>query len=381
MNYPFTKSRKSRLNEYVYNARPRHIICNFVGNDLLKRIIDEGPQDLRKAAVQNLEISNGLRNVRKTAAGMHGMFLSAGSQRRREVYDIKHSANTDDLPGDGPIRTEKDSKDLPNAEDANKAFHGAGHTFDFYKEIFQRTSIDNNGMVLISCEPFAENYGNAFWTNKYMVYGEGGDGFFKKGRLTDLSVCAHELTHGVTDYEANLNYSDEAGGLNEGMSDIFASMCEQWVNKETVNDAHWLIGKDILENGIALRSMKDPGKAHPLDNQIAHYDDFDPSQDPHISSGIPNRAFYLTCMEIGGHSWEKAGKIWYIALKDALSENSTFQDAANATFTIAGQFYGSDSKEQKAVSKGWDGVGVSPQPLTLENVIKTSRRKELTSKV
>jgi len=361
-------------NKYDHNVRQRHTMCNFVGNDLLKRIIDEGPQDLRKKAVQNLEISNGLRNVRKTRAGMYAMFISAGTERRREVYDMKHSDNTDELPGNAPIRTENDKGPLPNDEDANKAFDGAGHTFDFYKEIFQRTSIDNKGMILISSVHFGENFGNAFWTNKYMVYGEGGDGFFRLGRMTDLSVCAHELTHGVTDYEANLNYFDEAGGLNEGMSDIFGCMCEQWVNKETVKDAHWLIGKDMVENGAALRSMKEPGKAHPMDSQIAHYDDFESSLDPHISSGIANRAFYVTCMEIGGHSWEKAGKIWYIALRDALSEASTFQEAANATFTIAGQFYGSDSKEQKAVEKGWSDVGVSSQPLRLENLLKESKR-------
>jgi Zn-dependent metalloprotease len=381
MNYPISRIKQNKWNKYDHNIRQRHTMCNFVGNDLLKRIIEEGPQDLRKIAVQNLEVSNGLRNVRKTRAGMYAMFISSGSEKRREIYDMKHSFNTDDLAGYGPILTENDKNPLPNDEEANKALDGSGHTFDFYKEIFHRTSIDNNGMILISSVRFGENYGNAFWTNKYMVYGEGGDGFFKRGRMTDLSVCAHELTHGVTDYEANLNYSDEAGGLNEGMSDIFGCMCEQWVNKETVNDAHWLIGKDILENGAALRSMKEPGKAHSLDNQIAHYDDFNSSQDPHISSGIANRAFYLTCMELGGHSWEKTGKIWYIALKDALSENSTFQDAANATFTIAGQFYGTESKEQKGVYKGWDGVGVSPQPVTIDNQIKTSRRRELASKV
>jgi Zn-dependent metalloprotease len=375
MNYPISGIKQHRRNKYGYDVRQRHTTCNFVGNDILKRIINEGPQDLRKKAVQNLEISNGLRNVRKTRAGMYAMFISAGSKRKREVYDMNHSDNTDELPGQGPIRSENDKGPLPNDEDANKAFDGAGHTFDFYKEIFQRTSIDDKGMVLFSSVRFGENFGNAFWTNKYMVYGEGGDGFFRLGRMTDLSVCAHELTHGVTDYEANLNYSDEAGGLNEGMSDIFACMCEQWVNKETVKDAHWLIGKDILENGAALRSMKEPGKAFPMDGQIAHYDDFKPSLDPHVSSGIANRAFYVTCMEIGGHSWEKAGKLWYIALRDVLTEAATFQDAANATFTIAGQFYGSDSKEQKAVEKGWSDVGVPPQPLRLENLIMGSKTK------
>ena len=36
--------------------------------------------------------------------------------------------------------------------------------------------------------------------------------------------------------------------------------------------------------------------------------------DAHVSSGIPNRAFYTAAIALGGHSWETAGRIWYAAL-------------------------------------------------------------------
>ncbi|HKG89531.1 MAG TPA: M4 family metallopeptidase [Nitrososphaeraceae archaeon] len=112
-----------------------------------------------------------------------------------------------------------------------------------------------------------------------------------------------------------------------------------------------------------MRSLKDPGTAYPSDKQISHMQDYHTGMRIHYSSGVPNRAFYLTCKEIGSksYSWEKAGKIWYIALKDRLREYSKFQDAADITFEIAGLIFGKGSKEQNAVHKGWEAVGIIPR--------------------
>ena len=122
--------------------------------------------------------------------------------------------------------------------------------------------------------------------------------------------------------------------------------------------------------GVALRSMKAPGTAFDdptigKDPQPGHMKDYvNTSNDNggvHTNSGIPNHAFYLTAIEIGGKAWEKAGKIWYITLRDRLSENATFQDTANLTFDVAGTLFGKDSKEQKAVASGWKGTGIAPK--------------------
>ena len=78
----------------------------------------------------------------------------------------------------------------------------------------------------------------------------------------------------------------------------------------------------------------------------------------HINSGIPNHAFYIVALEIGGNAWEKAGRIWYKTLLN-LNESSEFQEAAEMTYVVAGADYGSGSPEQKAVKKGWDTVGIT----------------------
>ena len=77
----------------------------------------------------------------------------------------------------------------------------------------------------------------------------------------------------------------------------------------------------------------------------------------HINSGIPNHAFYLAAMAIGGRAWEKAGVIWYDTLRK-LTANSKFSDCAKTTYQVAGTRFGQGSKEQKAVQKGWDAVGI-----------------------
>src|SRR5207302_1639496 len=130
---------------------------------------------------------------------------------------------------------------------------------------------------------------------------------FVRGGLTkDVDVIAHELTHGVTQLTAALEYSKQPGALNESISDVFGSLVKQHHLKQTADHADWLIGAGILGSalhGQALRSMKAPGTANDLDRQAGSMsgyadlpDDNDPAHDNggvHINSGIPNRAFYL----------------------------------------------------------------------------------------
>ncbi|MFN2135571.1 MAG: M4 family metallopeptidase, partial [Candidatus Promineifilaceae bacterium] len=121
-------------------------------------------------------------------------------------------------------------------------------------------------------------------------------------------------------------------------------------------------------NGIAIRSMKEPGTAYddPVlgrDPQPGHMDDYvvtvEDAGGVHINSGILNHAFYLTAIELGGYAWEKAGQIWYTTSRDKLFGNADFNDFARLTHTTAGELYGIGSLEQQAVRFGWQEVGLS----------------------
>ena len=62
---------------------------------------------------------------------------------------------------------------------------------------------------------------------------------------------------------------------------------------------------------------------------------------------------------LGGRAWGKAGVIWYDALRRGLKPDSDFEDCAKGTYISSGILYGAGSKEQKAVKKGWDKIGIS----------------------
>jgi Zn-dependent metalloprotease len=190
---------------------------------------------------------------------------------------------------------------------------------------------------------------------------------------------AHELTHGVTQHSANLVYSNQPGALNESWSDVFGSLTRQKILGQSASEADWIIGQGLFTPnvaGVGIRSMKAPGTAYndPVlgkDPQPAHMDNYQnvpyDNGGVHINSGIPNHAFYRTAVEIGGSAWEKAGRVWYLTLKDKLTANSDFQQAALHTYGVAGELYGQGSLEQQAVRNGWAAVGIHVETPPVES--------------
>ena len=330
---------------------------------MLEEIAKHGKPHQRDWALRSLASAGFVRGQRYAM----GVLPSAApvGHKYRTVYDCKHK------DGQPPAGTLVRKEGGPRRKDVavNEAYDGAGDTYDLYYDIYQRNSIDNRGMSIVSYVHYDVNYDNAFWDGSEMVYGDGDGEIF--ARFTKcIDVIGHELTHGVTQYEANLAYSDQPGALNESMSDVFGSLVKQRTLKQTAAKADWLIGAGLLMpniHGKALRSMKAPGTAYddPVlgkDPQPATMKDYVQTTSDnggvHINSGIPNHAFYLAAIKIGGNAWTKAGKIWYIALQDRLRSKSNFAGAASATISVAKDLYGTGSKEMKAVQKAWKAVGV-----------------------
>jgi len=156
------------------------------------------------------------------------------------------------------------------------------------------------------------------------------------------AVLGHELTHGVTEKTLNLDYLGQAGALNESISDVFGSLVKQYSLGQTADQADWLIGADIMgpvakqKGYTCLRNMAAPRDTHALAPQPDHYNSGIGNMDPHYSSGPPNLAFCKAAQAIGGHSWEKAGQIWYKALTGfGPSPNMTMNQFANQTRSVA----------------------------------------------
>src|SRR6478735_3729568 len=213
-------------------------------------------------------------------------------------------------------------------------------------------------------------YDNAFWNGSQMVFGDGDGDVFERFTKS-LSVIGHELAHGVTQYSAGLAYRNQAGALNESMSDVFGALVEQHVENQTAAQASWLIGEGLFTpkvQGQALRSMKAPGTAY--DDDVLGKDPQPDSMDSyvrtsadnggvHINSGIPNRAFYLVADALGGYAWEAPGRIWYETLTNgSLPPSATFSVFARATVRAATDLFGSGSTEHDAVGAAWETVKV-----------------------
>ncbi|HET7452075.1 MAG TPA: M4 family metallopeptidase [Thermoanaerobaculia bacterium] len=327
---------------------------------ILDAISKRGDADERAHALETLLQTERLRGHREALDGTCPA-VPAGEERRT-VYD---DAGSSVLPGK-LVRGEGGHASKDPA--VNEAYDGAGATYDFYEKVYCRSSIDGKGMRLDSSVHYGRQFDNAFWNGSQMVYGDGDGRIFNRFTLS-LDVIGHELTHGVTGTEANFDYEGQPGALNESFSDVFGSLVKQWYRNERAAEADWIIGAGLFTakvKGRGIRSMLHPGTAYddPVlgkDPQPAamrdFYDGYDDNGGVHINSGIPNRAFALAAVAIGGFAWEKAGRIWYTALTERLRNTADFRAAAAATIAIAGELFG--SVVEKAVEDAWRTVGVT----------------------
>ena len=337
--------------------------CFIIPPDILTRLSESGNSATRNEAMNSLELSARMRGRREALGGMASVLAVSTGTKRRTVFDAQNGRT---LPGK-LIRSEGSARSKDTA--VNEAYDGAGKTYDFFSKVFARNSIDNRGMRLDSTVHYGRSYQNAFWDGQQMVYGDG-DGEIFNRFTRSLDVIGHELTHGVTEFEAGLVYESESGALNEHFSDVFGSLVKQYAKKQTAAKADWIIGAGLFTkqvNGSGIRSMKAPGTAYDdpnigKDSQPAHMKNFVKTTSDHggvhINSGIPNKAFYEAAIRLGGNAWDKAGRIWYETLINRMNTNSTFQDCAKATHDVAGQLFGADSVEQRAIREAWDVVGL-----------------------
>jgi Zn-dependent metalloprotease len=330
---------------------------------VLHRLAHSDDPQLRDTALRALAMDSRFRLARAESAARRApapkpvTFARIGGAPQRTIYD-QHGSQSQ-TPGT-VLRVE--GQGACGDQAADQAYDGLGATYSFYWTVFERDSIDGAGMPLLGLVHYGRRYPNAFWDNAgHMVFGDG-DGRILTQTTAGLDVIGHELTHGVTQHEANLTYSGQSGALNESMSDVFGIQVKQHALGQDVHNSDWLIGADIVGPALrpALRSMKQPGTANPYDDQPADMDGYVAGGDVHTNSGIPNRAFYVVATTLGGYAWEAAGPIWYAALGDPqLRPNATFRDFARLTLRHAQQTYGADSDQVHAVRQGWEAVKVT----------------------
>ena len=332
------------------------------------RVCFDGPQS---ASAQDL---NGINRTVGTYQVGSNYFMIDASQN---MFDASKSTLPDnpsgsiialdiknhDLSADASLYYVTSSNNQWGDPASVSANYNAVQTYQYYLNVHNRNSIDGSKMNIYSIIHATENnqpMENAFWSGTVMCYGDGGSYF--KPLAGGLDVAAHEMTHGVTQYTANLEYQNQSGALNESISDVFGVL---------VDSLNWTMGENIIKDynsfpSGALRDMADPhnggteGSSSWQPAKMSEFRQLPNTEDGdwggvHTNSGIPNHAFYLAAQSIGRF---KAGKIWYRALTVYLTRLSQFIDARIATEKAAADLFGESSDEYKAIQAAWDGVEV-----------------------
>lgn len=317
-----------------------------------------------------------------------GTFYMEDTTRRMGTFNMNSTGNENTGTG-GTQSRYTGTDDVWNAtiERAGvDAHYGAAQTYDYYQAVHGRNGINGasgpgtttsavGGIPLVvSRVHFGSSgrYNNAFWFNNQMSYGDGDGTTFSP--LTTVDVAGHEMSHGVTEYTANLTYANESGALNEATSDIFGAMVELRADGGTVTANTWLIGEDCYTPGTpgdALRSMSSPFTYGDPDHYSIRYTGTADSGGVHTNSGIANHAFYLMAaggtnrvsgISVTGIGTSASERIWYRALTTYMTASTNFAAARTATINAANDLFGASSAQATGVAQAWCAVGVGTCP-------------------
>jgi len=344
--------------------------CSFVPPYLLRHLASLVTDEPVAAPNRTLTLDKHLRALRSAPPAELPTLRAPRSTATAEPPTsrvIYSAGNTEQLPGT-VARTDVD----PPTGDAavDEAHASSAQVWALFAEQFGRLSVDGAGSTLSVTVHYGQDYDNAFWDGSQLVFGDG-DGEVFDRFTKPMDVMAHEFTHGVTQFSAGLTYQGQSGALNESVSDVFASMTKQRSLSQQAAEADWLIGEGLFRPGInakALRSMLEPGTAYDdpqlgRDPQVGSMADYvDTSEDNggvHLNSGIPNRAFALAAVAVGGSSWDRTGKVWYDALTGGtVAADTDFVGFAEATVASATRLFPEDASVAEQVRAAWEQVGV-----------------------
>ena len=200
----------------------------------------------------------------------------------------------------------------------NDAHHFGGVVFNMYRAYLNQAPLTFQLMMRVH---YSNSYENATWNGSAMTFGDGATIFHP---LVSLDVVAHEVSHGYTEQQSNLQYSNQSGGMNEAFSDMAGEAAEFFDR----GSADYLVGYDIKKGTGALRYMCNPtqdGKS--IDNAA----NFRTGMDVHNSSGVYNKVYCLVSKKAG---WDPKKTFQVFARANDLYWNATETFNSGAADTL-----------------------------------------------
>jgi bacillolysin len=346
--------------EYVIDAQTGEVLdkynhtCTFVGP------IKTSGKDLNGVArsVQTYQQSAGAYYMIDAS---RPMFNATTSKMPGDPIGALWTVDAKNVKGDNPkiyqITSTNNTDWNPTAISAH---YNAGVAYDYYQKTFNRNALNGNGATIVSLINVVDDDGkgldNAYWNGQIMAYG---NGKLLKPLAGALDVAGHEMTHGVIQNTANLQYKSQSGAINESFADVFGAMIDR---------DDWTVGEDIATPSVlpsgALRSFSNPNQGgrskDPNGYQPATMAQYETTSEDnggvHINSGIVNFAFYKFATAVGK---DRAEKVYYRALTMYLVRTSQFLDLRLAIIKAAGDLYGATGTEVAAAKTAFDAVGIT----------------------
>jgi len=225
----------------------------------------------------------------------------------------------------------------------NDAQYFGQRVFDMYREWLNSRPIRQKLTMRVH---YGNNYGNAFWDGQQMTFGDGGSYMYP---LATWDVIAHEVSHGYTEQNSNLEYRGMSGGMNESFSDVAAAALSYFIH----GSFNWKMGEHVMKHSEAMRFFINPSDDGA---SIGHISQYYNGIDVHNSSGIFNKAFYHLATS---QEWDikKAFLVYATANKLFWQPRSTFQQGADGVCQAAAQL----GYETQSVMNAFQQVGITVQ--------------------
>ena len=255
-------------------------------------------------------------------------------------------------------------------------------TLDYFWNHHGYAGIDGNGKRTISVVNYTNVAGgldqrNAFYNAALdaLTYGLGGNGYRPFCAAQD--IVTHEFTHGFTAHTSGLIYRNQAGAMNESMSDVFGYLVEA----EYQDGGDWTQGEDVHYSGASRSFINPPDYNQPDHVDHPYFVPYNPNPQwsndfggVHYNSGITNKIMYLVIAgdihygievppldENLNASREIAANIWFAWSSFYLDPEDDFEIGRIKMLQVCNDLYPDNLDYYQTIASAWASTGIGSE--------------------
>ncbi|WP_164001825.1 M4 family metallopeptidase [Pyxidicoccus caerfyrddinensis] len=262
--------------------------------------------------------------------------------------------------------------------------YGLERTWDMLARVFGRKGLDNKGSSINPRVHYGHEYTDAHWSNQHEIpfFGDGNKcctaGEDNIAPKTSLEIVAHELGHGVWQYELGATDEQVASGLNEGHGDVMGSLAEFYTLGHDglgwhIPDTH--AGWNFRTRMVNPEGYPEKNGSGEVRHGLRYFSAFIHKEPVHVIGTLYGHAFVLLAHGavsnpdstrysgylpngMAGIGADRAGELWYVATTAYLPEEPDFNQLRSAYLSAAKQVYGEGSRVHNAVKDAFGAVAV-----------------------